>query len=149
MSEVTRRVFLVGESNPYSTDPRYALYPLPANASGGRLARILGMQATEYLRAFERRDLLSGKWSAPEARVAANTLRGELRDGEALVLLGTKVAAAFGYVYEPLTRHRGLVHGEVGYEVLLIPHPSGLNRAWHDPAMAPRVRAAVNELRGV
>ena len=71
-------VVLVGESNPHSADPCHALYPLPPNAAGGRLARVLGLPPREYLSAFpDRRNLLSGtaKWSAPTARAAADEVR--------------------------------------------------------------------------
>jgi hypothetical protein len=63
------RVVLVGESNPYGADPRYALYPLPPQASGGRLARILGLSARQYLRAFPHRVnlLTTARWAAPAA----------------------------------------------------------------------------------
>ena len=37
------RPILVGMNNPYGADPAMALYPLPERASGGRLARILGL----------------------------------------------------------------------------------------------------------
>jgi len=148
LAPARKRVFLVGEHNPYGSDPKFALYPLPPRATGGRLAAVLGMQSGAYLHAFERRNLLTAvKWSAPLAREAANRVRAELRDGDALVLLGARVSAAFGYPFAPLAEHRGLVHGAVGYEVLVIPHPSGLSRAWNDPAMGSRVRAAVEALR--
>lgn len=143
-----RRVFLIGEHNPYGSDPRFALYPEPTHSAGGRLCRLLGMQSGAYLHAFERRNLLTlARWSVPAAREAANRVRAELREGDALVLLGARVSSAFGYPFAPLAEHRGLVHGAVGYEVLVIPHPSGLSRAWNDPAMGPRVRAAVEALR--
>lgn len=149
------RVWLIGESNPYGADPRYALYPLPKHASGGRLARILGMGEDEYLAAFERRNLLTGdKWSAPRAREADATLLRDTAPGDRLVFLGTKVAAAFGVDYKThLCEPSRLVMGPdaKGRAALIfyvvIPHPSGLNRAWADPALAPRVRAAVEQLR--
>lgn len=126
---------LVGEANPYGTDPEFALYPLPENASGGRLARILGLSRGEYLRRFDRCNLCPSVWSAPTARAAAADIcAGPYR---VVIALGTKVARAFGYAYEPVTRPRpGLI---------LLPHPSGLNRAWADPTLAPRVRALLAE----
>lgn len=144
--------WLIGESNPYQApgaDPehRFDLYPLPPNASGGRLCRlVLGMEQTTYLRAFVRRDLLEGKWSVPKARVAASALWRE--SGAApLVLLGAKVCEAFGLPYQPFTAvsraamellpHRGL------RTIVVIPHPSGLNRAWHEPGAYQRARNLV------
>jgi hypothetical protein len=155
------RVFLVGEHNPYGADPAFALYPLPEHASGGRLARVLGLSADEYLRAFERRNLLAARrWSVPAAREAASAFRAELRDGDSLVLLGARVAKAFGYPFEPLAEHRVFADGrgsadlevrlgEVGVRFLILPHPSELSRAWDDPTVPPRARAAVRRLRGL
>lgn len=157
------RTWLIGESNPYGADPYYALYPLPPHASGGRLMRILGLDENAYLAAFERRNLLIGnRWSAPAARRAAVALLGEVSGGQVepewsksttigagkLVLLGAKVAGAFGLDYRAslLSPVRLLADG-VLTPVLVIPHPSGLNRAWADPALAPRVRASVHAFR--
>lgn len=152
------RVWLIGEQNPYGDrhghKQRFALYPLPAHASGGRLARILGLTVDEYLDAFERRNLLGpGRWDVKKARAAAVEIRGQVRDGEVLVLCGARAAAAFQYPSDPLrtfaSEHRvDRLLGEARYEVLVIPHPSGLSRAWNDPTMAPRVREAVTRLRG-
>jgi hypothetical protein len=142
-----RSVTLVGESNPYGADPHYALYPLPEHASGGRLARALGMSALEYLSAFERVNLLQGpKWSIPEARKRAATVLASTPKGGALVLLGARVAAAFGVPFAPVSLHVARV-GEVARDALVVPHPSGLSRAWNDPLTAQKVRVAVNELR--
>lgn len=139
---MTSRVWLIGESNPYGSDPSFALYPLPERASGGRLAAILGLSADEYLRAFVRRNLIDGpKWSAPAARVSARQMIVAAGDGAALVLLGARVASAFGVPFIPLAT--SIYLRPVNIRLLVIPHPSGLNRAWHNPTTAPRVRAAV------
>jgi hypothetical protein len=156
---VTARVWLVGEHNPYGSDPRFALYPYPPNSAGGRLARVLGIDRRGYLGAFERRNLLDvERWSAPAARDAAARVRAEMADGDSAVLLGARVAAAFGFTFEPLRVHRRFADGrgdpdlearlgQRGIAFLLVPHPSGRSRAWNDPALAPRVRAAVAALR--
>ena len=125
---------LVGESNPYGVDPYYALYPFPAHASGGRLARILGMSPDEYLGAFDRRNLLIGRrWSVVAAREEAGRLTHSRR-----VLLGARVAAAHGLPFRPFTStatHFG--------KVVILPHPSGRSRAWSDPASVQRARDCV------
>ncbi len=121
---------LVGEANPYGADPAFALNPLPEHASGGRLARILGLSRGDYLRIFDRRNLCPTTWSVPVARREAEAIMRVL--GRDVVLLGSKVAQAFGLRYEPFTT-RGRLH--------LLPHPSGLSRAWNDPESIPRARA--------
>jgi len=147
------RVWLIGEQNPYGADPRFALYPLPAHAAGGRLAKILGMGEREYLRAFVRRNLLTAlKWSAPAARVAADFLLLEHPEHDKLVLCGTRVSAAFGVPFrENLCKPASLVVGTVRphvRHVLAIPHPSGLNREWStDATLMQRVKEAVAAFR--
>ena len=144
---------LVGESNPHSRHPRHALYPLPPNAAGGRLARVLGLSARDYLRTFpDRRNLFTGsaKWSAPGARDAADEVLRTAPLGAVLVLLGAKVAAAFGVDYRTTLFLPRMAH--VGTDVprrrvvLVLPHPSGLCREWNDPHTAARVREALREV---
>lgn len=132
------RPLLVGESNPYGGDPRYALYPAPDGCSGHRLCcSILGMRRADYLMAFERANLCVGKWSLRTARVRA----GELRTWPApLILLGAKVARAFEFnPFEPFTV------ADSG-KTLVLPHPSGLCRLWDHPGAIHRARLLVSEV---
>jgi hypothetical protein len=150
------KTWLVGEHNPYGADSYYALYPAPDGSAGARLCDFLDLTRREYLRRFERRNLLSSlPWSAKRAREAAAALRAELVDGDCLVLLGAKVARAFGYDFEILKKHREIVREDergggfaqlVICRVLVAPHPSGLSRAWNDPTMPARLRAALEDL---
>lgn len=117
---------------------------------GRRLARLLSMTEAEYARTFRRRNLLktwpgkspSGKgdrWARVEARAAA----ARCRPSGVVVLLGSRVAAAFGVQDNPpLTWFR---MGRATCAIL--PHPSGVNRWWNDPrnvaAAAQLLKAAV------
>lgn len=146
------RVWLIGEQNPYGSDPKFALYPLPPRAAGGRFARVLGLDDRAYLRAFVRRNLLTAdRWSVPAARSAADQILAEHPAHDRMVLLGARVAAAFGLSFrDHLCEVRRELVGTTSpqvRDVLVVPHPSGLSRAWNDPATAPRVRAAVEVLR--
>lgn len=125
---------LVGEVNPYGADPAMALYPLPEDASGGRLARILGLSRGEYLRRFDRVNLCTGAWSIRAAREASYRLRVE---GPPKILLGQKVAAAFGF---PAGPH----FGKVG-NFYFLPHPSGRNRIWNRPGAQEKARELLAE----
>jgi hypothetical protein len=159
---MTARVFLVGEHNPYqdgqdeATRKKFALYPAPDRSSGARLCRVLGLGRAEYLRRFERRNLLAAlPWSAPLAREAAHRVLGELEDSDSIILLGAKVAAAFDVPFavgpaELPTRYIHFVRGGVVYawSCIVLPHPSGLSRSWNDPTMPERVRSAVGALCG-
>jgi len=130
---------IIGESNPYSDDPRCALLPWPRGATGDRLREILGLTDKEYLRAFDRRNLLVGAgWSAPRARSAADLILLNLtfQPRPALILLGRKVSAAFGF-------RDARLPGEAPPagplpRVVLLPHPSGRCRAWNDPLVRRR-----------
>lgn len=151
MENQTRRVWLVGEHNPVSSDPRHALYPAPPGCAGARLCDVLELTVAEYLRRFERRNLLdTAKWSAPRARAAADALLAAHPALDRLVLLGARVAAAFGVDFRTnLCEPRFMQVGSAvlrGRGVLVVPHPSGLSREWNDRTMAPRVRAAFKRL---
>lgn len=132
---------LVGEQNPYGADPRLALYPLPAGATGARLVQILGMTPTSYLERFDRANLLpyGERWTVAKARAAAHALPNKLR-----IALGSRVAAAHGLLFDPFEAYEvALGHPQdVGY-VLILPHPSGRCRIWNDPESIPRAREAV------
>lgn len=130
---------LVGELNPYGSDPEMALYPLPRNASGNRLRLILDLTDLEYLD-YRRVNLCTGKWGIRAARAAAAEVL-EHEDVCFAVLLGAKVCSAFGVPYEPFTvRPSGR-----GYPLVVLPHPSGLNRAWNEPGAVEQARLAINK----
>jgi len=144
------RPWLIGESNPYGSDPRAALYPSPSGSAGHRLCcSILGMTAHGYLRAFERRNLVVGaKWSAPAAREAAARILEERGDAP-LVLLGAKVCAAFGVAFQPFSIVGGTSLGPTAVPAAVLPHPSGLSRAWNDPRSRHRARETIRDLYAV
>jgi hypothetical protein len=123
---------LVGELNPYGCDPAFALYPAPAGCSGERFCNlILGMTTGAYLKAFDRVNLVTGpRWSLPAAREAAARLRADC-PGRRMVLLGVKVAQAFGIQSESF---------RIVKNFLLLPHPSGLNRVWSEPGSIGKAR---------
>jgi len=124
---------VVGELNPRGGP---ALHP--GTPSGARLAKILGGL---YAR-FDRTNLCRGRWSAVEAAWRAELIgRTDLRHGTPVVLLGSRVARAFGVPYRPFRRRRGT-------NVLVLPHPSGLCRTWNDRRNAARARRAVRRLVG-
>jgi hypothetical protein len=134
------RPLLVGEDNPYSRDPRYALYPEPEHSAGGRLCRlIMRLSVKDYIRGFERANLCAEDWSIREAR---DTARDLCATGDrVLVLLGKKVCAAFGVDYLPYTWLSTA-------KTVILPHPSGRSRAWNEAVALERahdtlVRAGV------
>lgn len=149
------RVLLIGEQPPpgASTSNHSPLFPLPSGCSGHRLRVVSGLSKYEYLRAFDRLNLIpypSEKWPRDEAVWAALSLvRGcALRDRR-VVLLGTKVRDAFSVWVPSLLqspvgewRHH-LVGG--GFHLALLPHPSGRSRAWNDPGVRRKAKALLQQ----
>ena len=74
-----------------------------------------------------------------EARAAAAKVVADRPEG-ALILLGTKVAGAFEHQAGTTLR----LWERVGRYVVA-PHPSGLNRIWHDPEAPGRLRDLLRE----
>lgn len=129
----------IGEANPYGDDPYYALHDYPLTSAGGRLRfKILGVYSRTYL-ACERFNLCPRTWSREQARVRAADLLNT-RPGEVLVLLGRKVAEAFGVADVPPFATKQIIGGP---RLVVLPHPSGLNRLWHEPGAVQRARTAI------
>lgn len=136
---------IVGETNPYGADPKYALYPFPRSATGHRLcSKILCVPDNVYLEYFERVNLCTGKWKIAAARKRARELvRAEepMKESRLFVLLGAKVAHAFGLEFEPFTcrnNYRLAPDGIGCIATVQLPHPSGLNRMWNEPGAYDR-----------
>jgi hypothetical protein len=101
-----------------------------------------------YEEIFERRNLLSShRWSIPGASAAAKALLNESRERDALVLLGSKVAAAFGLVFrEQLFRLEPAAFGPGRSRLcVVLPHPSGLSREWNIKGAPERAAQLVRE----
>lgn len=133
---------IVGEQNPYGADPRFAMFPMPERSAGGRLCSlILGMQTSKYLLLFNRANLCDGPWSMPKARIRARQLWEDpaTRPPGKLILLGSKVCKAFETAFTPFE----IIEGG---SILILPHPSGLNRLWNEPGIIERARAAVVDI---
>jgi len=140
---------LVGEANPYQSDPRlaqrYALYPDPPRCAGWNLCHtIMQLDEGEYLSRFDRVNLCDGKWSTREAKDRALKIRGaaltHLSQRQVVVLCGSKVTQAFFFKYDPFSSFPFC-----GRQYVVLPHPSGLSRAWNEPGAHERARAVLRE----
>lgn len=137
------RPVLVGMNNPLSSKPEHALYPAPERVTGWNIWRMLhetcGMTRQEYLRAFDRRNLVDGvMWNRGLAKERAPRLWSEL-DGRVVAFLGREVADIMSQgvgTLEPLvwaTPMGGILQDGGPARVCLIPHPSGLNHWYNNP----------------
>lgn len=145
----TPPIVLVGESNPYGNDPRYALFDLPERAAGHRLrALIFGVRRTTYAR-FHRTNLCDGDWSVKSAREKVKRICTDLPTAT-FVLCGKKVQSAFNFKYErePFTTWEEVGGPEYeGLKFVLIPHPSGRNREWNREGAIERARELLRVAR--
>lgn len=115
-------VLLVGETNPFGGDPAFALYHEPRHSSGNQLRLILGLTDDDY-EALDKVNLCVGRWSVRAARETW----AHLMPRPLIVLLGQKVRAGTSGPAPFETERRG------PSLLLGLPHPSGLNRTWHEP----------------
>lgn len=140
------RPVIIGMNNPLSDDPRAALWPDPPGCTGWRLWQMLhertGASQRDYLRAFERRNLLVGKHWDPVAARAASEGLWEALEGRTVLLLGQDVRRVLWLPREPELLWRS----EAGVTWCSVPHPSGLNRWYNDQAHAAAVGLRLEEL---
>lgn len=136
-------VAIVGELNPYGADPRYALYHEPRNASGDRLRRILGLSVRSYV-PLAKYNLCVGDWMTVAARARAADV---MRAHRVIVALGAKVRAAFMYWRGGLWTGQSapFVASSGDHTFVVLPHPSGLCRAWNEPGVVERARELVKK----
>jgi hypothetical protein len=125
------RPVLLGMNNPLSSEPKHALYPSPPGCTGWRIWNMLnektGCSKSQYLRAFDRRNLVSGRvWSRGEAAEAARVFTDEMV-GREVVVLGEEPRRALGL--DKLLIHPQVVFGVTWRQ---LPHPSGRNPWYND-----------------
>lgn len=144
------KTILLGENNPQSADPARALYPAPAHSAGANLLKMLQVRVPEattedYLRTFDRRNLLdSTEWDAKLAEAAGPAVWDDL-EGRRVVLLGMQVVRAVlgsGDGVAPIEWRRSLD----GHTWCYLPHPSGKNRWYNDDANRAAAELLLEEL---
>jgi hypothetical protein len=111
-----------------------ALEPTDPSSAGGRLwamAREFGKLTPEnYAAAFERINLVEGKWSGVEAKKAAPAMKQRLR-GRVVVVLGMEVWTYMALPKRPKEIGVG-VSGPDGTTYYAVPHPSGKCLTYND-----------------
>jgi len=128
---------------------RFALFPGPERSAGWRLCHVvMGLDPKTYLRSFDRVDLCHPKWSMPAARKKAAELVAERGMDDVIVLCGVQVAAAFGVPpgAPPIRLEWVPCRALSGPRLVLLPHPSGLNRFWQRTGVIEKARAVLREV---
>lgn len=144
--EMTGRILICGESNPYGSNPDWALYCHPPGCAGYRLRRILGLSEDQYL-SLHRKNLCDGDWSKVQAEKRMWDVLDPHAPWNVVVLLGRKVTEAFKLATDdvPLVAFSTRVCCP-GMTLVSLPHPSGRNSA----AWSPKARDRAREiLRGL
>lgn len=149
MSSATslKKPILVGMNNPQGNIP---FFPHPPGCSGHRLWQMLssktGCFRQEYLDTFDRINMIPDKvWSAGAA-LAAQEPTWRLLEGRTVVLCGRAVPVALGYSRTPWSGLAGLYEVKYRCTLYFIPHPSGMNRWYNDPANRDAVASLLSEL---
>jgi hypothetical protein len=148
------KLALVGEAPGPRTRADCPFYPYPPNSAAGRLLAILGWTRSKYLLTFARINLLS-EWPGPSFPVAKARecvpLVVSTMHPRPMLLMGKGVAAAFGVSeLAPLTLYTvPLPHEELGTvfaRIAIVPHTSGRNLWYNDPANRDAVREFIDSL---
>lgn len=114
--------------------------------SAMRLSKLMDCpDVEEFKRKYYRMNVFESiqEWDADEARVWAALFCSMANRPTTAILCGAKVHAAFGLVmrrpFEVVRR---------GYiQLVLMPHPSGLNRWWNDPANVELAKRELSKYR--
>lgn len=132
---------LIGMNNPGSQKPEHAFYPWPPRCSGARILSFInfhekmsGMDMTsrhDFLDMFDRMNVLQEPaWDQKAARMQAPRVLTEMR-GRRSFVFGFKTSDALG-----LKRTQGLdfvlFDIDPTIEYVVLPHPSGMCRAYND-----------------
>jgi hypothetical protein len=141
------KLLLIGQAPSRTSDPRK---PLEGEPLASKLCALFGCTRKEYLAKTERHNVLQywpGKKAKGDelpwldARRGAERLRKKLL-GRRVVFIGQATAAYFYNWGRPLRWERAFVDDifEPFTKVAILPHPSGINRWWNDPANRRRAK---------
>lgn len=141
--EVPAPGVIVGMAPGPRTSASLPMFPFPPTSAGGRLLTYSAMPVAAYLGRLRRHNLCRQAFHAAEAREAALGLYRRYRSlrhpRPRFVLCGRRVATAFDQLDLPWFRRTE----KGGVEYVAIPHPSGRNYEYHDPATVARAGEAV------
>lgn len=146
---------IIGEAPARTGDPRKPI----TGACGAKLAALAGLTEGEFRRRFARMNLLDrwpgaaptkgARWDARAATMAARKARRRFINGRLVILLGWRVAATFRLtadICEYLQEYWLVRNGHIlDARVVVVPHPSGVNRWYNDAGNVARMRAFMED----
>lgn len=133
-------IFILGERPGPNTDPSVALYPHTSTGAAARLARLLKLNTAEYLVNTSRLNAVDDKSSTASAEARLRVEEFLQRAGsEPFLVLGKSAIKAMP------VRYRKMAFGDIIDNVLLLPHTSGVNRVWNDPAFTAEMQRIARE----
>lgn len=147
---------IIGQAPGPNTDPMEPLHPLPSTGTGGRLLEVMGISPEDYLAMFRRTNLLhcfpgqwrkEDRWPKRDAVIAAQAIK-PLLERKDVILVGRRVAVAFGYRSEDLGFHQWYEEELWGYRVAIVPHTSGRSHWYRREENLKQAQAFWNEYLG-
>lgn len=131
------KLVIVGQE-PKANHPDDPLSPNNPMWSGARLARLADLDHAEYRRVFCRINL---RYESSESkfctnartRASATLIANRLYPGDTLIVLGSSVQRSFDHIFTFLGPLDISIDPLKEIQVVMLPHPSGLNRFWNDP----------------
>jgi len=144
---------LVGEQPAPGGRPELPLWPWPERSAGRRLLAMSGLSAGDYLARLARVNMARrpvARWSAKQAEHRAHQLLATLPDGARVVLLGARARDAVPALARLGWFEPALLRVTRGHAVIVsVPHPSGRNREYNDPANRDRAGSVVRWAAGM
>jgi len=133
-------IYILGERPGPNTDPSVALYPHTNTGAAARLHRLLSLTQEAYLANTSRLNAVDDK-SSTASTVARQRVEEFLRTAgqNPFIVLGKSALRAMP------AKYRKMAFGEIKDNVLLLPHTSGVNRVWNDPAFTAEMQRIARE----
>lgn len=133
-------IYILGERPGPNTDKRVALYPHTNTGAAARLMRLLELSQAEYLTSTSRLNAVDDK-SSTASSVARQRVEEFLNSAgqNPFIVLGKSAIKAMP------AKYRKMDFGEIKDNVLLLPHTSGVNRVWNDPAFTAKMQRIARE----
>lgn len=138
------KTIILGSSNPYDTPP---LWPRPVGCAGWNLWQMSGMPRRTYVKRFDFRNLFKDAVEE-SAAFRDSALRRRIGEAFAASVQGRRVVALGNAVRDALGLPDRIVHPCCvgGATYYAIPHPSGRNLFYNDPACRDLVRLLLEDL---